>query len=189
MQAPEPKREEEVDQLLLNGRLRDELEPFEDEAMAWFDRDSLPTEVENEYLSAMLAWERAPALPISKWFRPEMKLPPADQLADEELHMLLWETIRKLDRKRIVLEFTDHLADRQLYTLIRRDILPVPEKKIDARGNYLHWDCAGQANDPDVWLKYYASDEERQHYADEGHEVPARETPPYPRRDLPKHPL
>ena len=38
----------------------------------------------------MLAWERAPLLPLSSWFEPELKLPDPDDLADQELHDLLW---------------------------------------------------------------------------------------------------
>ncbi|NJO56550.1 MAG: N-6 DNA methylase [Rhodospirillales bacterium] len=92
--------------------LRDELEPFLDEAVMSLDRDNLPTPVENEFLASMLAWERAPILPISKWFEPELTLPHPDSLSVQELHEVLWSTIRKLFSKRIVLDFTDHLNDR-----------------------------------------------------------------------------
>ena len=37
----------------------------------------------------MLAWERAPVLPISRWFEPELVLPAPDKLTDEELRELL----------------------------------------------------------------------------------------------------
>src|SRR5215207_5427877 len=62
----------EVDELLLNARLRDELEPFLDESVHILDCRRLPTHAENEFLSQMLAWERAPVLPIGKWFEPEL---------------------------------------------------------------------------------------------------------------------
>ena len=68
---------------------------------------------------------------------------PKPKLSDAELHDLLWDAVRKLFCKRIVLDFTDHLSDRELYCLIYRDILPSPEKKIDSSSHYLHWDCAG----------------------------------------------
>ena len=100
---------EEVDQLLLNARLRDELEPFLDESIRLVNTHSVPTPVENEYLASMLAWERAPVLPIADWFEPRLELPPPDQLTEQRLHALLWETIGRLYKKRIVVEFTDHL--------------------------------------------------------------------------------
>ena len=60
----------EVDHLLLNARLRDELEPFMDESVDLVDVRSMPTPQENEFLASMLAWERAPAscpvMPLSR---------------------------------------------------------------------------------------------------------------------------
>jgi hypothetical protein len=137
----------------------------------------------------MLAWERAPMLPISQWFEPELVLPRPDSLSDNQIREVLRQTIRRLFEKNIVLDFTDHLTDRQLYCLIYRDILSALEKKIDRATNYLHWDCAGTDGDPDAWLRYYASESERRHWAMEnGGPLPPREDPPF-RRDLPKVPL
>lgn len=174
---------DEIEQLLLNARLRDELEPFCDESVELLDNHRLPTCEENEFLASMLAWERAPVLPISRWFEPELSLPRPDSLSDDELYRVLWETINKLYDKRIVLDFTDHLSDRQLYCVICRDILPSPEKKIDRPRNFLHWHCLDDNSDPDIWLKYYASREEREAWAEEtGQLLPPMERPPYPRK-------
>ncbi len=181
-------RSDEVDQLLLNARLRDELEPFFDESILRLNIQDMPTPVENEFLASMLAWERAPVVPIGQWFEPALRLPPPDTLDDAALHDLLWDAIQKLFDKRIVLDFTDHLSDRQLYCVIYRDILPSPEKKIDSSQNFLHWDCADAGGDPEVWLRYYASPQEREHWAEQGEPLPPCEPPPYPRR-LPQQPL
>ena len=75
----------EVDQLLLNARLRDELEPFLDESVELVDVAAMSTARENEFLASMLQWERAPALPISHWFEPALELPPPDTLSDAVL--------------------------------------------------------------------------------------------------------
>jgi len=179
---------EEVDDLLRNAQLRDELEPYFDESIVRLNVCELPTPVENEFLASMLAWERAPALPISEWFEPELTLPPPDVLNDEELHELLWDAIQRLFDKRIVLDFTDHLSDRALYCLICRDILPAPEKKLAAPRAYLHWDCSDAGGDADVWLRYYATDEDRDGFAEERPDpLPPRETPPFP-RNMPREP-
>lgn len=180
---------DEVDQLLLNAQLRNELEPFFDESVHILDCRRLPTQAENEFLAQMLAWERAPVLPISRWFEPELVLPPPDKLCDERLSDLLWETIERLYDQRIVLELTDHLTDRQLYTLIYRDILPSHEKKIDLPRNFLHWHCLDIDTDEQVWLTYYASDEERETWSDEtGQTPPPPHHPPHPRK-MPRRPL
>jgi hypothetical protein len=187
MSAPHS-QSEEVDELMLNARLRDELEPFLDESVHILDCRRLPTSDENEFLAQMLAWERAPVLPIAKWFQPELVLPPPDQITDQQLRTLLSETIERLYSQRIVLDFTDHLTDRQLYCLILRDILPSPEKKLDLPRNYLHWHFLDVESQPEIWLAYYASDTERDLWASEtGQPLPPRRQPPHPRR-MPRRP-
>lgn len=179
---------DEVDQLMLNARLRDELEPFLDESVHILDCRRLPTDAENEFLSQMLAWERAPVLPISQWFSPELSLPSPDKLSDRELSERLAATIELLYSRRIVLDFTDHLNDRQLYCLIARDILPSPEKKLELPRNYLHWHFLDVEAQPETWLAFYASDEERDMWSAENDQpLPPRRTPPYPRK-MPRRP-
>lgn len=179
----------EVDHLLRNAQLRDELEPFLDDSISQLNVGELPTPVENEYLASMLAWERAPVLPIGEWFEPHLRLPRPETLSDEQLHDLLWDTIQKLYDKHVVLDFTDHLSDRQLYCLIYRDILPSPEKKLDRADNYLHWDCADAGGDPEVWLRYYATDEDRRNWIESSDgPLPPVEPLPFPRK-LPRRPL
>ena len=134
---------DEVDQLLRNAELRDELERYFDESISRVNVQHFSLAAENEFLAAMLAWEQAPVLPIYRWFEPEMRPPRPESLGDVDLHKILWDVIRKLYQKRIVLDFTDHLTDRELYCLLFRDILPAREKKIDWPNNYLHWDCTG----------------------------------------------
>ncbi len=178
---------DDVDQLLLNARLRDELEPFVDESFSVLSLRSMPLKAENEFLASMLAWERAPVLPISQWFEPELVLPKPESLDDEELSKYLWTAIHKLYSRRILLEFTDHLSDRQLYCTIYRDILPSFEKKIDLPRNYLHWHCVDE-NDADCWLRFYANEDEREQWlAENDGELPPQEFPPYPRQ-MPRRP-
>ena len=180
---------EDVEHLLRNAQLRDELEPLCYESLASLKMASLPTPVENEFLASMLAWERAPILPIGCWFDPEIRLPHPDTLDNAQLSRLLWQTIHQLFTKRIVLDFTDHLSDRQLYCLIYRDILPAREKKIDSLRHYLHWDCANVSDDPQIWLRYYATAEEREAWIEEmGDTLPEAEEPPFS-RNLPRAPL
>jgi hypothetical protein len=179
---------DEVEQLLRNAELRDELERYFDESISRVNVQHLTLAAENEFLASMLAWEQAPVLPIYRWFEPELRLPRPEVLSDGDLHLILWDVIRKLYQKRLVLDFTDHLSDRELYCLIYRDILPSREKKLDHLSNYLHWDCTGPSGDPEAWLRYYASDEEREEWANCYHQpIPPREPPPYP-RTLPREP-
>ena len=111
-------RPDEVEELLRNAELRDELEPYYDESISRVNVQHLPLTVENEFLASMLAWERAPILPIYRWFDPELRPPRPDTLSEDDLHEILWNVIRKLFEKRIVLDFTDHLSDHNLYMMI-----------------------------------------------------------------------
>ena len=180
---PQRSEHDEVDQLLLNARLRDELEPFLDESVDIVNSRKLPTPEENEFLASMLAWERAPVLPIADWFKPRLVLAPPESLTAKELHRALWDIIHRLFDKRIVLDFTDHLNDYELYCLIARDILPSPEKKIEDTPTYLHWHCLDPTDEPDVWLRYYASNEERESWVEEtGNHVPEKMDSPFKRK-------
>lgn len=189
MRSPDAPRSDEVENLLLNAELRDALEPLYDESIGRVNAEVMSTSNENDFLQSMLEWERAPIVPIREWFNPPLELPSPELLDDDRLRSLLSDTIQELFTKHIVLDFTDHLTDRQLYCLIYRDILPTHEKMIQRRNNYLHWDCANIEGDPEMWLRYYASEEERQAWQEEteGY-LPPVEDPPFPRK-LPRAPM
>jgi len=186
---PEFQKSTEVDDLLRNAQLRDALEPLYDESIGRVNASLMSTSSENDFLQSMLEWERAPMVPVSEWFSPPLQLPAPETLDDATLERVLHETVERLYDKHIVLDFTDHLSDRQLYCLVYRDILPAHEKLIDRRSNFLHWDCANTGDDPDTWLRYYASEEDRQAWAAEtdGY-LPQVEEPPF-QRELPRAPL
>ena len=173
---------DEVDLLLANARLRDELEPYRDESIDDPSVTRMSLRTENEYLASLLAWERAPALPIASWFTPVLELPSPDSLDEEALSSLLRTTVDRLYSQRVVLRFTDHLSDRQLYKIIYRDILPCCEKKVELPGKFLEWRCI---EDNETWLRFYADAIERRRFQEE-HDVdlPPSETPKF-KRNLP----
>ncbi|TWU04298.1 hypothetical protein [Stieleria varia] len=172
---------DEVELLLANARLRDELEPYRDDSIDTSHK-RMSLQAENEYLASMLAWERAPALPIAEWFSPRLELTPPESLSDDQLPVVLHQTIAKLFSKRIILRCTDHLSDRELYKIIFRDILTCCEKKVEVPEKALEWLCV---EDTETWLRYYADAVERRRYQEEHDvELPPSETPPF-RRQLP----
>lgn len=180
---PGPLPPQHLDHLLLNARLRDALEPFADDSLAIVDVTKLSTEEENSLLAAMLEWERAPLLSISRWFEPELELPPPASLADDELHELLWDVIGKLAAQRIVLAWTDHLSDRELYSVLLRDVLPAEEKRIDRVDRIVEWRFVDEIDDAETWLRYYATVAERRRWASEtGFVPPDQEPAPFPRK-------
>ncbi|MEZ6115521.1 MAG: hypothetical protein R3C28_02955 [Pirellulaceae bacterium] len=175
--------EKDVDELLLNAQLRDELEPYYDDSLLVVNTQAMPTREENIYLASMLQWERAPVLPICQWFDPELAPPNPETVSDDQLPTRLWELIDRLVEKKIVLLFTEHLSDRELYRLIFRDILPSYEKMLIGRETYLYWQCLDPDDNPDTWLRFYATPEEREGWQSEtGEALPPAEQPPYPRQ-------
>lgn len=177
-----------VDVILLNARLREEIEPYADESIALLESHRLPVEQENEFLASMLDWERSPVLPISRWFEPELRLPPPDLLDENELSCLLEQVVWRLFEKRIVIEFADHLSDRELYCLVIRDILPAQEKRLGCAASFLRWHCVDEDTDAETWLAFYATDRQRETWAEEtGGFLPERQSLPT-RRRLPSAP-
>ena len=155
----------DVDHLLRNAELRDELEPYMDESIACLEHAPWSIEQENEYLASMLGWECAPAVPIGQWFEPHLEMPDPRGLSEDEVQELLWDVIHRLYEKRIVIVRTDHLSDLELFLLLKRDILPAREKLMEPRGHFLCWDCVDSVGDPDTWLRFYATDEERSQWS------------------------
>jgi hypothetical protein len=179
--------EADVDELLLNAELRTELEPYYDESLYRVRFQYRNLRQENEFLASMLDWEMSAVEPIYRWFQPELRLPPPTQLADEKLSQILGDVVAKLFEKKIVLDFTDHLSDRELYTLIYRGILPSLEKNLKHRYHFMHWDCSG--GDSDIWLRFYASDDDREQWAEHYDEpLPPKQLPMH-HRDLPESPF
>lgn len=172
-----------VDLLLQNARLRDEIEPYMDESVYLVDLDRMTVDNENEFLNSLLAWERAPVLPIANWFDPELVLPLHNELEDDQLSIQLHQVIGRLYEKNILLEYTAHLSDRQLFCMIARDILPAQEKKVQLNDTFLRWQCIDIVEDEESWLRFYATDAERDAWHFEtGLRLPPLEQPPFKRR-------
>jgi hypothetical protein len=176
----------DVELLLQNARLRDELEPYMDESVYLVDLNRMTVDSENDFLNSLLTWERAPVLPISQWFEPELEMVPHHDLDDAQLRNQLHQIIGRLYEKNILLEYTRHLSDRQLYGMIARDILPAQEKKMVMSGKFLRWQCIDIVEDEESWLRYYATDAERDSWHEEtGLKLPPRQEAPF-RRKLPQ---
>ena len=86
----------DLDLLMQNAQLRDEMEPFLDESVFLVDLDKMSVRHENEFLTSLLAWEKAPVLPISQWFEPELILPNHGTLSDTEVKHQLHQAIGRL---------------------------------------------------------------------------------------------
>ena len=116
----------------------------------------------------------------------DVPLPAPETLDDAALHAALGHVLDGLDRLNVFLEFADHLNDRELYTKLLYEILP---EEMDAilpqDGAAWHIHVLGYTPAESVlYLKYYASERERERWRDDfpDDEMPDHVDPPY-RRD------
>ena len=157
------------------------------------DDDQCPTELLEQFHKNMEAFEQAPwSTSIQVLLDSGIALPPPDELSDTELNVKLWEVIKALALMDAYLEHTDHLSDRELYTLLWGDIL-LEETVFPSGKRHMvcHIDIIGSGSEQDniIYLKYYADEDERNHWAKDfiDEPLPSRERPPFDRdRHLPK---
>ena len=139
---------------------------------------------------------------------PENWTPPAKQLADENIPLLppeeitdetltpiLWELLHNLALRGFYVLHTDHLSDPELYAELwtrgLREPAHLPGR--NPRGGWFH-DFLGSWGEDEMqlWLRYYAGDEDRAKRAKECLKtpLPPKEKPPF-NRDwrLPKGPF
>lgn len=112
-------------------------------------------------------------------------IPPDDSLDDQTLHTKLWELIHAMFSIGMVIEFTDHLSDRELYRYLVNDQLLQPT--ILSEGGFWHLSPIGGGSEEDneIWLRYYADDEDREDWKRDFEEIlPPKERPPHDRDRL-----
>jgi len=113
-------------------------------------------------------------------------LPQPDELSDLELKTTLWNVINGLWDLGVVLSSTNHLSDRELYTVLWQETLLEDHPIVSDEFQMItHIDVLGCWSDEEmqIYLKYYADEEERARFAAESNgSIPEHEDPPY-RRD------
>lgn len=113
-------------------------------------------------------------------------IPPAE-LTEETLPAKLWELLHRLGCRGFFLHHTDHLSELEIYTALwerglREDAL-MPGRRTRRAAWHHDFIGSGSEEDTQIWLRYYASPEERaQHQQDwPNTPVPPREARPFQR--------
>ena len=123
-------------------------------------------------------------------------LPPSE-LDDRQLPGRLWEWLYAAAARRFFFWSTDHLSDRELYTLLWEEWLAEPTADLPPEAETNTTTIISEYNAPgmtheEIWLRYYASDEERARHATDWPKdvLPPKVKPPF-NRDwrLPKGPF
>jgi hypothetical protein len=162
------------------------------EELTWVS-DDCPPEVAAQFWQSVAAYEQAPLTThFQQLEEAGVELPAPDALDERRLTAKLWEVLEALARLHIFLSQTDHLSDRELYTLLWRELLrePVKDLPLDESSAW-HIDLTGSGSEEDthLYLKYYADEETRRHWAADfpGGEMPERAALPFDRdRYLPQ---
>jgi hypothetical protein len=190
----------------LPDEANDEADPL---GLADVDREIAAAKSEADPDNALLFVPPSPALEAQlRASEPENWTPPAQQLAelnipllppaevtDETLTPILWELLHNLSLQGFYVQHSDHLSDRELYAELwergLRDPAHLPGR--NPRGGWFH-DFLGSWGEEDMqlWLRYYATDDDRAKHAKEysKSKLPPKEKPPC-NRDwrLPKGPF
>jgi hypothetical protein len=133
--------------------------------------------------------ERLHAVEPDNWRPPAQQLaeqnipllPPAE-ITDETLVPILWELLHNLSLRGFYVQHSDHLNDRELYAELwergLRDPAHLPGR--NPRGGWFY-DILGGGDDDEIqlWLRYYATDDERAKHAKEYPDdtIPRKEMP------------
>jgi hypothetical protein len=165
---------------------------LEGDDLSFFESEQMSTELREQF------WERVVAFEEAEWVtsfdqlvQGGMELPAPEELDDSQLSAKLWEVIRGLATLRTFLYSTDHLSDRELYEELWHEVLreETPDMPIN-ESSACHIDLvsSGSEHDNELYLRYYADEEERQRWAKDwpNDAIPEHEALPYDRdRHLP----
>ncbi len=151
-----------------------------------------PSAVLERFWKHVLAFDSAiEEQPFEALIRSGLTLPPPEELDNQHITAKLWEVIRGMAFLRMFLLFTNHLTDRELYAHLWNDTLrdPCVLEPDDAKSAwFIDLTSGGGKDDVEIYLKYYADEEERRDWAEDWPDdrIPDAASPPFDRdRHLP----
>jgi hypothetical protein len=156
----------------------------------------MPADLEEEFLRQVLEYETAEPVSLFRLLENSgLDLPVLEDLDDASLPKKLKEIIERMAGLGAYLLHTDHLSDRELYRYLYDDGLREEAVLFPENASYAYMiDLTGSGSDEDnqVYLKYYADEQQRQRWALDWPDdaIPDHEEPPFDRDAyLPKSPI
>lgn len=150
--------------------------------------DGVDEHTTESFLESVLVFERSPMTTLRQQLAASGYHPPTDE--PSTIAADLWTLLRQLAFIGVFVENTDHLDDRQLYQWLARQI-DEPTRFPEGSGFAMHLDIigGGTTENNEIYLQYYASDDDREVWSSEFPDkaMPARAPAPHDRdRYLPK---
>lgn len=175
------------------AKLREELEKLGGSTTTL---ESMPADMEEEFLRHVLEYETAEPISLSSLLENSgLDIPAPDQLDNTALAVKLKEVIDRMATLGAYLLHTNHLSDRELYKYLYHDALREEAVFFPENPSYAYMiDLIGNSSDEDnqTYLKYYADEEDRKQWAHDWPDdpLPQHEDPPFDRDStLPQSPL
>lgn len=179
--------DEEVDREVRIRELRRQAEKLAGGKFTSSESPDCPPEILEQFLKHVIAYEQAEQVTlVDRLIKAGVSVPSPDELDDPQLTVKLWEVIRALSLLGTYLYNTNHLSDRELYAhlwaeSLREETVLFPDNPDFA----CHIDIVGSGSEEDIllYLKYYASEEYRQDWANRWPQdpLPEREPPAFNR--------
>jgi len=117
-----------------------------------------------------------------------IEMPDETTLDDAALHRVLWLVIEGMAELGMFIDSTDHLSDRELYRYLAGALLEETVLSESSAGAEFLSPIGGcSEEDNEIYLKYYADDEDRRTWQTDGFPIPAHEPRPYDRDRLMPH--
>lgn len=183
----DPTQEERI------AKLRAELEKLGGSTITL---ESMPADMEEEFLRHVLEYETAEALTLYDQLKTsgtEVRSP--DQLDDATLTRDLTELVQRLATLGVYLIHTNHLSDRELYGYLYHEGLREEAVLFPENPSYAYIiDLTGSGSNEDnvIYLKHYADEQYRNQWVQDWPDdpMPAHEDPPFDRdSSLPQSPV
>src|SRR5260370_14922431 len=176
--ADEPNQEERI------ANLREELQKLGGSTMSL---ESMPADIEEESLRHVLEYETAQPISLFRLLENSgLEIPAPDKLDEKILTTGLKEIIERMASLGAYLLHTNHLTDRGLYDYLYNDGLREEAVLFPENPTYAYMiDLSGSGSDEDnqVYLKYYADEEQPRQRAHDWPDdpMPDHEDPPFDR--------
>ena len=167
---PAPEDEVDIDREIRIEKMKRELDDLADGSMISGGFGEVSREIEETFLTRICEFEKATwDTNFNRLVQRGVEMIPPAELDETSLYAKLHDVLRVLAEVGCFLENTDHLSDRELYTWLWAEALREETPDLSQLGGAWHISPIGGCDEHDmaIFLKYYASENERRQWQEE----------------------